>query len=57
MNIVGNGVWMCDQQCPLQRDKLDEFREVFVNLGNLEGFYDLYICGFTDGSKSCIMGW
>lgn len=40
------------------RDKLDEFREVFVNLGNLESFRDFYTCGFTDGNESYInMGW
>lgn len=55
---MGNGVWICDQQCPLQRGKLDEFREVFINLGNLESFHDFYTCGFTDGNESYInMGW
>ena len=37
MNTVGHWKLDVQQQCPLQKDELDGFGEVFTDLGNLVG--------------------
>lgn len=31
---------MCNQECPLQKDELDEFGEVIIDSSNLKSFHD-----------------
>ena len=49
---MGNGDWVRNQQCPLQKNEFNECGEVFIDLGNLESSHDT--CRFTNGNESRI---